>query len=121
GERLAFHGFLPIATAEAEAILAGLCAAPRTERRGDVEEDATLLQPIPYVAVVRGGGEVFSYQRLSGAGEHRLHGRLSIGVGGHMNRLFDRASLASVVREEAGRELTEELDFRDGLGAPAEP
>lgn len=121
GERLAFDGFLPIATDEAEAILSGLCAAPRTARRGDVEEEPALLQPIPYVAVVRGGGEVFSYRRLPGAGERRLHGRLSIGVGGHMNRLFDRASLASVVTEEAARELTEELDFRDEGGAAVAP
>ncbi len=121
GERLTFHGFLPIAAENAEAVLAGLCVAPRTERRGDVEEEPALLQPIPYVVVVRSGGEVFSYRRLAGGGERRLHGRVSIGVGGHMNRLFDRDSLTRVVTEEAAREVTEELEFRDGAGAPAEP
>lgn len=125
GERLAFHGFLPFGTEEAEEVLAGLCAAPRTARRGDVEEEPALLQPIPYVAVLRrtagGDVEVFAYDRLAGGGERRLHGRRSIGVGGHMNRLFDGATLHSVITEEAARELTEELEFRDEAGRPAEP
>lgn len=121
GERLAFHGFLPIGAGEARQILDGLCAAPRTERRGDVEEEPALLQPIPYIVVMRAGGEVFSYRRLSGGGEARLHGRVSVGVGGHMNRLFDRESLESVISEEAARELTEELEFRDADGVPVAP
>src|SRR5690606_36049435 len=73
------------------------------------------------IVVMRDGGEVFSYRRLSGGGEARLHGRVSVGVGGHMNRLFDRESLESVISEEAARELTEELEFRDADGDPVAP
>ena len=123
-ESHAFHGFLPLSDPRASLILQGLCAAPFTARRGDVEDDPTLLQPIPYVVVARRGAagrELFAYTRLAGGGEARLHGRMSIGVGGHMNLLFDAASLHSVVEEEAGRELAEELHFRGPDGDPADP
>ena len=123
-ERLAFHGFRPITVAGSEEILRGLCAGATTARRGDVEDDPSLLQPIPYVVVSRrtaGGREIFAYTRLTGGGERRLHGRVSIGVGGHMNHLFDTATVRSVLLEEAGRELAEELSFRTGDGAEASP
>lgn len=123
-ERHAFHGFLALREDPAGEVLRGLCAAPFHARRGDVEDDPSLLQPIPYVVVTRGTAdrrEVFAYTRLGGGGEHRLHGRVSIGVGGHMNHLFDEVSLGRVVREEATRELEEELAFEDHSGAPAPP
>src|SRR5690606_104411 len=91
-ETHAFHGFQPLSHPTSARILAGLCEHQRTARRGDVEEDPTLLQPIPYVVVTRMAGEnrqIFTYERLAGGGERRLHGRLSIGVGGHMNHRFD--------------------------------
>src|SRR5687767_12552590 len=91
-ERDTFHGFLPLADPRLETILRGLCSSPREARRGDVEEDPTLKQPIPYVVVRRRGEgrvqEVFMYTRLTGGGEARLHGKVSVGVGGHMNRGF---------------------------------
>ena len=124
GESLAFHGFLAITDPRAGRILEALCAAPFTARRGDVEEDFELLQPIPYVVVSRGRGsnrEIFTYTRLTGGGEVRLHGRSSIGVGGHMNRLFTSASLHRTIAEESGRELTEELHFRHPSGDTASP
>src|SRR5688572_14381915 len=67
-ERDAFHGFLPVADPRLETILRGLCASPRGARRGDVEEDPSLKQPIPYVVVTRhaeGRAEVFAYTRLT--------------------------------------------------------
>lgn len=116
-ERDAFHGFLPLGDARVESILRGLCAAPRSARRGDVEEDPSLKQPIPYVVVTRRGEndetEAFAYTRLGGGGEARLHGKVSIGVGGHMNRGFGRETLETVVWEEAARELAEELRFEE--------
>lgn len=120
-----FQGFVPLADPRAEAVLRGLCAAPRTARRGDVEDDPSLKQPIPYVVLTRaregGEPEVFAYLRLAGGGEARLHGRMSIGVGGHMNRGFQGQTLRAVVAEEAARELSEELRFRDGTGAEVDP
>ncbi|AWD93059.1 enzyme involved in deoxyribonucleotide synthesis [Bacillus phage vB_BceM-HSE3] len=63
-------------------------------------------QPIPY-AVIRRGHEIFLYERLSGGGESRLHNKLSIGVGGHMNLTSFRFSDDLEVNIE--RELEEEL------------
>ena len=124
GESLAFHGFVAISDPRAGQILEGLCEAPFAARRGEVEENFDLLQPIPYVVVSRGEGEgreIFTYTRLTGGGEVRLHGRMSIGVGGHMNRLFTSASLHRTIADESGRELTEELHFRDRSGFAAMP
>lgn len=77
-----------------------------------------MKQPIPYVVLTRkaddGLAEVFAYTRLTGGGEVRLHGKVSVGVGGHMNRGFSRGTLDQVVWEEAARELAEELRFRAG-------
>ena len=116
-EESAFHGFLPVDDPGVEPILRGLCTAPREARRGDVEEDPSLKQPIPYVVLARDGAEgareVYAYTRLTGGGETRLHGKVSVGVGGHMNRGFTRATLEEVVWEEAARELAEELRFED--------
>lgn len=123
-ERLAFHGFRGIDDAAWEEIVRRLCDSATTARRGDVEDDPRLLQPIPYVVVARRtpeGAELFAYTRLTGGGERRLHGRVSIGVGGHMNQLFDTGTVQSVLLEEAGRELVEELSFHAGDGRPAAP
>jgi predicted NUDIX family phosphoesterase len=46
--------------------------------------DPTHKQLIPYV-VVRDGARVFLMQRTDAGGDARLHGRASIGVGGHLN------------------------------------
>jgi len=77
-------------------------------RRGEVEEDPSVKQVIPYV-VVRRGGEVFLFRRLGRGGEPRLHQLYSVGVGGHIHRP-DGADGDPV---EAGlvREVEEELEF----------
>lgn len=79
-------------------------------RRGDVEHDITFKQPIPYVVLKR-GDEIFTYKRLSGGGEARLHDQLSIGVGGHMNHIDNLDNWNSIMLANIYRELTEELDF----------
>lgn len=48
------------------------------------ERNPTLKQIIPYALVVR-RGEVLLLERTKGGGEARLHGKLTIGVGGHVN------------------------------------
>lgn len=78
-----------------------------TMRRGDAEEDQLYKQPIPY-CVIRRGNEIFLYKRLSGGGETRLHDKLSIGAGGHMNSIPD-LTFDEVLKENLDRELEEEL------------
>ncbi len=79
--------------------------------RVQAEEDSSHKQLIPYV-VVRDAGRVFLMHRTDAGGDARLHGKASIGVGGHLNPVDDGddALMAGLRREWA-----EELD------APWEP
>ncbi|WP_369878754.1 hypothetical protein JNUCC21_09130 [Bacillus sp. JNUCC-21] len=81
-------------------------------RRGDAEEDPRFKQPIPYV-VIRCDDEVFVYERLAGGGESRLHNKLSLGFGGHMNPMEGAASFSEVLKQNTDRELAEELYIRE--------
>ena len=70
------------------------------------EEHPEFKQPIPYVAVCR-EDQVLCLTRLSTQGEQRLHGKRSIGVGGHINPCDqDEGDLFASACE---RELHEEL------------
>ncbi len=78
--------------------------------RPTAEESPDFKQIIPYVAVVR-GDQVFATHRLNKGGESRLHGRMSLGVGGHINEI-DRDHgewLMNCLR----REIEEEIDIAD--------
>ncbi|QPK90712.1 hypothetical protein IEN91_09785 [Bacillus velezensis] len=81
-------------------------------RRGDAEEDPRFKQPIPYV-VIRRDDEVFVYERLAGGGESRLHNKLSLGFGGHMNPMEGAATFSEVLKQNTDRELAEELYIRE--------
>ncbi|HSJ00369.1 MAG TPA: hypothetical protein VLA59_08285 [Patescibacteria group bacterium] len=56
--------------------------------RSIAEMDPTHKQLIPYV-VVRNGERLFLMHRTDAGGDARLHGRASIGVGGHLNPVDD--------------------------------
>lgn len=80
--------------------------APKS-RNAEINTD--FKQPIPYI-VIRRGDEFFTTERLEGAGENRLHGKISLGAGGHMNPLdSDMFSFNSVLNDNTQRELEEEL------------
>lgn len=113
---LFFDGFLPDGE-QCEKILCRLAENVRLMRRGDAEENVDFKQPIPYVVLMRevdGEKQVFAYKRLQGGGEARLHSKISIGVGGHMNEPasgVDFNDMMAIIRTEAIRELEEELAF----------
>jgi predicted NUDIX family phosphoesterase len=83
------------------------------ERR-HAERDWTLKQPIPYCVVVR-GGEVLRTRRLAKGGERRLHGKLSIGIGGHINPEDAPDAAADLLANGLRREIEEELVVRGGF------
>lgn len=56
--------------------------------RSVAEMDPTHKQLIPYV-VVRDGERIFLMHRTDAGGDARLHGKASIGVGGHLNPVDD--------------------------------
>ena len=85
------------------------------QRRGDMEEDMTYLQPIPYT-VIKQGDKYFTYTRLEGGGESRLHGKSSIGVGGHQNSVEYAWNFEHLLAVNNSRELEEEVFIRDENG-----
>jgi predicted NUDIX family phosphoesterase len=79
--------------------------------RGEVEQDPSYKQLIPYVIFRHrstSGVELFQYQRGKGQGEGRLHSKLSIGVGGHISS-EDAAATGPAYVEGMRRELAEEV------------
>ncbi len=78
------------------------------KRRGDVENDPSYKQLISYVIIKNDKGETLLYTRLSGGGEARLHGKSSIGIGGHMNPV-DGIYGYQLLLENTKRELLEEI------------
>lgn len=107
------HGLLSLQAEELEDRFLG----PAREEgffieRRYAEEHPEFKQPIPYVAVCR-EDQVLCLTRLSTQGEQRLHGKRSIGVGGHINPCdIDPAQnhgSADLFANACGRELQEEL------------
>lgn len=88
--------------------------------RGEMEEDPSFKQLIPYVVFRHRGpdGEVtiFNYQRGGGGGEARLRAKRSVGVGGHISTIDAQAVQAAsasgdVYRQGLERELAEEVSI----------
>ena len=75
--------------------------------RPAAEEDPSYKQIIPYVVLTR-KGLVFATRRLNKGGESRLHGKVSIGIGGHINPV-DETDRRSVLMKGLERELDEEV------------
>ncbi len=85
------------------------------KRRGDVEEDPSLKQIIPYL-IVRSGGRVMLFRRTRAGGEARLHDLHSVGVGGHIAK-GDVDGAADLIAEGLRRELEEELTVNGAWSA----
>ncbi|MFH1616776.1 MAG: hypothetical protein ABIG61_17050 [Planctomycetota bacterium] len=86
-----------------------LCFIPRSQG----ESDPTYKQLIPYV-IMRHKGRYLSYVRGKRAGERRLVGNRSIGIGGHINPADDEIPLfgtdfREVYRCAVEREVAEEV------------
>lgn len=82
--------------------------------RSICESDESLQQLIPYMIVKR-RGRVLLYDRGSKGGESRLSGKLSVGIGGHINDgdLSGTWSLRDTVHRGAMRELMEETGLSE--------
>ena len=79
------------------------------KRRGDMEEDPNYKQLIGYVLLKdEVTVDVLVYKRLVGGGEARLHGKASVGIGGHMNEVEGK-TIFEMLKINAARELNEEV------------
>jgi len=79
--------------------------------RNEAEKDWTRKQIIPYVCL-RHGNKVFTYRRSTAGGEGRLHGKISIGIGGHIKKELDYQegiSATGAIRAAMLREVHEEI------------
>jgi predicted NUDIX family phosphoesterase len=89
-----------------EALLAGLSGLPcRGRERPAAETDPSHKQPIPYI-LIRHGDCFACYERKGSEG--RLHGLVSLGIGGHLSP-EDGADWETAIRRGLARELAEEL------------
>ncbi len=100
------QGFEPLHGSAAASLLARLEASAAFTDRESAETDPSRKQLIPYCAVVC-GDRVLCVQRLTTQGERRLHGRLSIGIGGHINPVDQLGP--GIIARARDRELDEEL------------
>jgi predicted NUDIX family phosphoesterase len=87
------------------ALQAAVTADGRFMERPLAEEDPAYKQLIPYV-VVRDDALVYLMERTAAGGDPRLHGKASIGVGGHLNPVDEGEDpLADGLRREWSEEL----------------
>jgi predicted NUDIX family phosphoesterase len=77
-------GWYGLRTDGLDAFVAALERDGRYEPRDRMERDPSFKQVIPYL-VLRDGPRYFLMQRTAAGGDARLHGRYTIGVGGHLN------------------------------------
>lgn len=83
------------------------------KRRGDVENDSSWQQIIPYM-IFNFGDKYFIYKYLPEAGEKRLVDTYQLGVGGHINPIDDDGD-ADIVEAGMMREWNEEVDFKGNI------
>ncbi|WP_411827497.1 NUDIX domain-containing protein [Luteolibacter sp. AS25] len=81
--------------------------------RAEAEEDPSHKQLIPY-CIFKCGDRVLHYTRGKAGGESRLHSKISVGVGGHINPVdVGVGNLGAAVYYTAvQREIDEELDIQ---------
>ncbi len=80
--------------------------------RAAAEEDPSHKQIIPY-CVFRCGDRILHYTRGKAGGESRLHAKISVGVGGHVNPvdMGEGRTGADAYHAAVTREIEEELDL----------
>ena len=90
--------------------------SPRLVSRALCETDESLVQLLPYLTLTHedrhtGDNFVFVYSRGGGGGESRLHGKLSLGIGGHVENYTPGQDLWPALIEDACREFEEEVGY----------
>ncbi|MGZ8475026.1 MAG: NUDIX domain-containing protein [Candidatus Limnocylindria bacterium] len=109
-----FHGVRPADESFLELLRATVVDHGLYLERVVAETDPSFKQLIPYV-VVRDADNVFLMHRTDAGGDARLHGRATIGVGGHLNPVDEGEDpLLAGLRREWDEELDApwEPDFR---------
>jgi predicted NUDIX family phosphoesterase len=82
-------------------------------KRSELEEDPTFKQVISY-GVITNNDSFYLFKRSQGQREKRLHNKLTLGVGGHMNPGNSKDSDEQYLISELKRELSEEVRLLNG-------
>jgi predicted NUDIX family phosphoesterase len=72
------------------------------------EQDPSHKQIIPYIAITH-GGRFLAYRRTANQGENRLHNKISLGFGGHINDTDGPGASTNLILTAMVRELNEEV------------
>ena len=98
-------------SANLEKALAFILGNHSFRSRATVEEDPSFKQLIPYV-VIRHNDRFLLTRRTNRQTESRLHGKYSIGIGGHINDLEKPGASEDVIQAGLERELSEEVELQ---------
>ncbi len=115
-----FHGLMFDVDKYLDAIF--VAGVPRFMPRSQAETDPSYKQLIPYV-IMSCQGKYLNYVRGSRAGEKRLVGNRSIGIGGHINPVDDMSLLGiyetylTAVEREVAEEVSIETEHSDRIAA----
>lgn len=82
-------------------------------KRSELEEDPSFKQIIPY-AIISNKESFYVFRRISGQTEKRLHNKLHLGVGGHMNPGSSKEPGEQYLINELKREFFEEVKLLNG-------
>jgi predicted NUDIX family phosphoesterase len=82
-------------------------------KRSELEEDPSFKQIIPY-AIISNKDSFYLFTRTSGQTEKRLHNKLHLGVGGHMNPSSSKEPGDEYLMNELKREFFEEVNLLNG-------
>jgi len=100
-----FDGFIPMNLE----ILGNIEENTVIMKRKNCENDPKMKHLIPYVFITTPTNNIFVTKRTVKQTEERLHGKASIGVGGHVGEFSDAMDIYNNVFFGAIRELNEEL------------
>lgn len=98
---------------EAQVVELFSACAPRFILRAEAEHNPAYKQLIPYCLIQDQDGTFLSYERKGT--EKRLHGLMSLGVGGHINPVDTRSTQGTALAETLQKALNRELEEEIGL------
>jgi predicted NUDIX family phosphoesterase len=82
-------------------------------KRSELEEDPSYKQIISY-AIISNDDSLYLLRRISGQREKRLHNKLYLGLGGHMNPSGSGETGEEYLENELKREFFEEVNLSNG-------
>lgn len=77
----------------------------------DLAENSPQFKQIIAYAIFRHEGRILAYARTSKGGESRLHNKMSLGIGGHINPIDGLTDSVSTYLAGMEREIREEISF----------